>query len=66
MYAFLALSSSPGYEVKELAIGLAAGIIVPGALPVRRSRSSRVGKLKAIAGHALGLEHAVSVYLAGD
>jgi RND superfamily putative drug exporter len=27
MFAFLALSSSPGYEVKSLAIGLAAGII---------------------------------------
>ena len=27
MFAFLVLSSSPGYEVKSLAIGLAAGII---------------------------------------
>jgi len=27
MFAFLVLSSSPGFEVKELAIGLAAGII---------------------------------------
>ncbi|HET6172203.1 MAG TPA: MMPL family transporter [Gaiellales bacterium] len=27
MFAFLVLSSSPGYEVKPLAIGLAAGII---------------------------------------
>ncbi|MBV8711434.1 MAG: MMPL family transporter, partial [Solirubrobacterales bacterium] len=28
MFAFLLLSTSPGYEVKELAIGLAAGIIL--------------------------------------
>ena len=28
MFAFLVLSTSPGYEVKELAIGLAAGIIL--------------------------------------
>jgi len=28
MFAFLVLSSSPGYEVKSLAIGLAAGIIL--------------------------------------
>ena len=28
MFAFLVLSSSPGFEVKELAIGLAAGIII--------------------------------------
>jgi RND superfamily putative drug exporter len=27
MFAFLVLSSSPGYEIKSLAIGLAAGII---------------------------------------
>jgi RND superfamily putative drug exporter len=27
MFAFLVLSTSPGFEVKELAIGLAAGII---------------------------------------
>jgi RND superfamily putative drug exporter len=27
MFAFLVLSSTPGYEVKSLAIGLAAGII---------------------------------------
>jgi RND superfamily putative drug exporter len=27
MFAFLVISSSPGYEVKSLAIGLAAGII---------------------------------------
>jgi putative drug exporter of the RND superfamily len=27
MCAFLALSSGPGFEIKELAIGLAAGII---------------------------------------
>src|SRR5204862_4263329 len=27
MFAFLVLSSSPGYEIKPLAIGLAAGII---------------------------------------
>jgi RND superfamily putative drug exporter len=27
MFAFLVLSSNPGYEVKSLAIGLAAGII---------------------------------------
>jgi len=27
MFAFLVLSSSPGYEAKSLAIGLAAGII---------------------------------------
>ena len=27
MFAFLVLSTSPGYEVKPLAIGLAAGII---------------------------------------
>jgi len=27
MFAFLVLSSSPGFEVKSLAIGLAAGII---------------------------------------
>jgi RND superfamily putative drug exporter len=27
MFAFLVLSSSPGYEVTSLAIGLAAGII---------------------------------------
>jgi RND superfamily putative drug exporter len=27
MFAFLVLSSSPGFEVKEFAIGLAAGII---------------------------------------
>ena len=27
MFAFLVLSSSPGYEIKEFAIGLAAGII---------------------------------------
>lgn len=27
MFAFLVLSSAPGYEVKSLAIGLAAGII---------------------------------------
>ena len=27
MFAFLVLSTSPGYEVKSLAIGLAAGII---------------------------------------
>jgi RND superfamily putative drug exporter len=27
MFAFLVLSSSPGYEVKPLAIGIAAGII---------------------------------------
>src|SRR5438105_10939516 len=27
MFAFLALSSGPGFEIKELAIGLAAGII---------------------------------------
>jgi RND superfamily putative drug exporter len=28
MFAFLVLSTSPGYEVKTLAIGLAAGIIL--------------------------------------
>jgi RND superfamily putative drug exporter len=28
MFAFLVLSSSPGYEIKPFAIGLAAGIIV--------------------------------------
>jgi putative drug exporter of the RND superfamily len=28
MFAFLVLSTSPGYEVKPLAIGLAAGIIL--------------------------------------
>src|SRR5207244_6092628 len=28
MFAFLVLSASPGYEVKPLAIGLAAGIIL--------------------------------------
>ncbi len=28
MCAFLALSTTPGYEVKEIAIGLAAGIIL--------------------------------------
>jgi putative drug exporter of the RND superfamily len=28
MFAFLVLSTSPGYEVKPLAIGLAAGIII--------------------------------------
>jgi RND superfamily putative drug exporter len=27
MFAFLVLSSSPGFEIKEFAIGLAAGII---------------------------------------
>jgi len=27
MFAFLVLSSSPGFEIKPLAIGLAAGII---------------------------------------
>jgi len=27
MFAFLVLSTSPGYEIKPLAIGLAAGII---------------------------------------
>jgi putative drug exporter of the RND superfamily len=27
MFAFLVLSSTPGYEIKSLAIGLAAGII---------------------------------------
>jgi len=27
MFAFLVLSSTPGYEVKSLAIGLAAGIV---------------------------------------
>ena len=27
MFAFLVLSTSPGFEVKELAIGLAAGIV---------------------------------------
>ena len=27
MFAFIVLSSSPGYEIKSLAIGLAAGII---------------------------------------
>jgi RND superfamily putative drug exporter len=27
MFAFLVLSSSPGYEIKSLAVGLAAGII---------------------------------------
>jgi putative drug exporter of the RND superfamily len=27
MFAFLVLSSSPGFEVKEFAVGLAAGII---------------------------------------
>ncbi len=27
MFAFLVLSTSPGYEVKPLAIGLAAGIV---------------------------------------
>ena len=27
MFAFLVLSTSPGYEIKSLAIGLAAGII---------------------------------------
>jgi putative drug exporter of the RND superfamily len=28
MFAFLVLSTSPGYEIKPLAIGLAAGIIL--------------------------------------
>ena len=28
MFAFLVLSTSPGYEVKPLAIGIAAGIIL--------------------------------------
>ena len=28
MFAFLVLSTTPGFEVKELAIGLAAGIII--------------------------------------
>jgi RND superfamily putative drug exporter len=28
MFAFLVLSTSPGYEIKPLAIGLAAGIII--------------------------------------
>ena len=40
MFAFLVLSSSPGFEIKEFAIGLAAGIIfdatVIRALLVRR------------------------------
>ena len=28
MFAFLVLSTSPGYEIKPLAVGLAAGIIL--------------------------------------
>src|SRR5690349_18675485 len=32
MFAFLVLSSSPGYEVKPLAIGLAGGIIFDAAV----------------------------------
>jgi RND superfamily putative drug exporter len=32
MFAFLVLSASPGYEVKPLAIGLAAGIIIDATL----------------------------------
>ena len=32
MFAFLVLSTSPGFEIKELAIGLAAGIIIDATL----------------------------------
>jgi putative drug exporter of the RND superfamily len=28
MFAFLVLSTSPGYEIKPLAVGLAAGIVI--------------------------------------
>lgn len=40
MFAFLVLSSSPGYEIKSLAIGLAARIIF-GAIVIRALVSTR-------------------------
>ena len=45
MFAFLVLSSSPGFEVKEFAIGLAAGIILDARIvkpSTSRSGRSRV------------------------
>ena len=48
MFAFLVLSTSPGFEIKELAIGLAAGIIIDATL----IRALLVPALMRLLGHA--------------
>src|SRR3954463_12517332 len=50
MFAFIVLSSSPGYEIKSLAIGLAAGIIFDATV----IRGLLVPALMKLLGRAIG------------